>query len=78
MLSLKKDYHYNSFVKKVIGIVTCEKKYLSWFCGDRTTILVRALYRRDHRAVGGNDDIMLAPRAKGLWFDPRWTILNIF
>ena len=30
------------------------KKYLVWFSGDRTTapsLLVRALYRRDHRAV---------------------------
>ena len=28
--------------------------------------------------LGGHDGIMLAPRAKGLWFDPRWTHLNIF
>ena len=30
------------------------KKYLGWFSGDRNTapsLLVRALYRRDHRAV---------------------------
>ena len=26
--------------------------------------------------LGGHDGIMLAPRAKGLWFDPRWTKSN--
>ena len=51
--------------------------YLGWFSVDRTTVpslLVQAYYRRDHRTKG----IMLAPRAKGLWFNPRWTNLNIF
>ena len=55
IINLSMKPTFSLFLKPDISLYYFKtKKYLGWFSGDRTTapsLLVRALYRRDHRAA---------------------------